>query len=130
MLNVKTWAASATVTEMVAPARKTATANGTGVDFILGSGKALFTLATSAGGGTAPTLDVKLQSSATQGGTYADITGAVFTQVTNAADATETITVDLDGIANRWIRAVITISGTSPTFDLSLTGLWFKAVTV
>ena len=127
-MNKIDWAAAATTVELIAPARKTSTATGTGVDLSLYAGKCLVVLTSSAGGGTTPTLDVKLQTSATVGGTYADISGATFTQVTDAADATEAIVVNLDGIATPFVRAVGTITGTSPTFDIGVTLIGMKQV--
>lgn len=116
----------ASVEEVLPGVRVTATGNGTGVDCQDYVGKAKFILITSAGGGTSPTLDVKLQDSA-DNSTWADISGATFTQVTDAADATEAISVDIDG-ADRYIRAVKTVTGTSPTFDCGLVMVGCKQV--
>jgi hypothetical protein len=41
-------------------------------------------LDSAAGGGSSPTLDIKLTECATTGGTYTDLSGATFTQVTVA----------------------------------------------
>lgn len=105
--------------EVLAPKRATATANGTGIDMQDYVGDVVVTLSSSAGGGTSPTLDVKLQECDTSGGTYTDITGATFTQVTGAADSTESIVLNADS-AKRYVRAVETIGGTTPTFDRAL----------
>lgn len=106
------------VVEAAPAVRRTATANGSGVSVANYVGTAAFVLQSSAGGGTSPTLDVKLQQSSDDGGSdaYADISGATFTQLTDAADTTEAIYVDLDG-SEQYIRCVFTIGGTSPTFD-------------
>lgn len=108
------------IEELLAPARATASANGSAVDIKDYVGKVKVVLATSAGGGTTPTLDVKLQESADGSSGWTDISGAAFTQVTDAADATEAIGLNVDGV-ERYIRAVETLGGTSPTFDRSLT---------
>lgn len=67
--------------------------------------------------GTTPTLDVKLQESDTSGGTYSDISGATFTQVT-ASNNQQTIQVA--NRTKRYVRAVATIAGTSPSFPCSV----------
>jgi len=115
-----------TTIELVAPARKTATANGTGFDLRDYDGETKIILSTSAGGGTTPTLDVKIQDSA-DNSTFTDVSGKAFAQVTDAADYTG----DLEIVCNevrRYIRAVITITGTSPTFDMALVAVAKKQV--
>lgn len=111
---------------VLAPARKTASENGAAIDLQQYVGDVKVVLSTSAGGGTSPTLDVKLQESDTSGGTYTDIAGAAFAQVTAAA-LTTALTVNADS-AKRYIRAVTTIGGTSPTFDLALVAVGVKQV--
>lgn len=85
------------------------------VTFVLDSGAAT--------AGTTPTLAVKLQSSTASDGTgdaFADISGATFTTVTDAAASLQTITLPIDA-QERYIRAVATIGGTStPTFQFSV----------
>ena len=102
----------------------TASGNGTGIDITDYVGLAAVTLSAKNVAGTNPTLIVKLQDSA-DNSTFADISGAVFTTVTEAgtlAATLEKITVNLDS-ARRYIRAVKTIGGTSsPQFLLSCTG--------
>lgn len=96
----------------------TATGNETGVDVTQFTGEIAVMLASKATAGTTPTLDVKLQESDTLGGTYTDIAGAVFTQVTNAgssAPVLQKIAVKVDSVKN-FIRAVRTVGGTSPAF--------------
>lgn len=110
------------VTAVLAPARKTVSENGGAIDLQQYVGDYKVILSTSAGGGTAPTLDIKLQESDASGGTFTDIGGAAFTQVTAAAASTQSITLNADA-AKRYIRAVTTIAGTSPTFDLALVGV-------
>lgn len=106
------------VIELIAPARKTATANGTGVDLRDYEGKVTAILTSSAGGGTSPTLAVKIQDSA-DNSSFADVSGLTFTGLTGAADATEAIGFEADSV-RRYVRAVITIGGTSPTFDMAV----------
>jgi len=101
----------------------TATGNGTGVDMQDYVGQVAVVLASKNTAGTNPTLDVKLQDSA-DNSTFADITGATFTQVTNAntsAAVSEKITININGAA-RYVRAVATIGGTSsPAFMTACT---------
>lgn len=115
------------VIEMLAPARKTTTETGSAIDLQQYVGAMKVVLSSSAGGGTTPTLDVKLTECDTSGGTYTDVSGAAFTQVTNAADSTEAITLNADS-CKRYIKAVATIAGTSPTFDMALVAVGVKQV--
>lgn len=114
------------VTAVLAPARKTASENGSAIDLQQYVGDYKVVLSTSAGGGTSPTLDVKLQDS-DDASTFADISGAAFTQVTSAAASTQSVDLNADAV-KRYIRAVTTITGTSPTFDMALVGVGVKQV--
>lgn len=105
-------------------AARTTTGNGTAVDVQLYDGDLIFILDSAAGTGTTPTLDIKLQSSDTSGGTYTDIAGATFTQVTTSASQ-QTITVSKDE-NRRWFRIVYTISGTTPSFTFSVNAVGVK----
>jgi hypothetical protein len=100
------------------PAARTATANGTGVDVTDFEGVAFALLTSAAGTGTSPTLDVKLQDS-DDNSTFADISGATFTQVTNAAASQQLKAIDLSA-ARKFVRAVATIAGTSPSFTCAV----------
>lgn len=114
------------VTAVLAPARKTASENGSAIDLQQYVGDYKVVLSTSAGGGTSPTLDVKLQDS-DDASTFADISGAAFTQVTSAAASTQSVDLNANAV-KRYIRAVTTITGTSPTFDMALVGVGVKQV--
>lgn len=85
--------------------------------------EALITLSVGAVSGTSPTLDVKVQSSATSGGTYADITGAVFGQKTSGGSITApnvfVSRLQLDG-QRPFLKVVATIAGTTPSFALAV----------
>ena len=108
---------------------RTASANGTGFD-LEGSngaeGEAIIILASdAASAGTSPTLDVKLQESSDDS-TYTDISGATFTQVTDAAQALEKISINTNDV-KRYLRAVGTIGGTSsPAFTYSVALVYGK----
>lgn len=95
---------------------RTATLTGTAFDLQDYQGQVAITLMSDIGTGNADnTLNAKVQTSTTSGGSYSDISGAAFTEVTNAAGSTETILVDTR-VASRWIRFVGTKAGTSPSF--------------
>lgn len=113
--------------ELIAPSVNTTTATGTGVDVTAYEGVAVAVLDTTDGTGTTPTLDVKLQSCDTVGGTYADITGATFTQVTDGSGSggVEVIAFVVAN-AKAFVRAVATIAGSTPEFTLSVTFLGMK----
>lgn len=107
-------------------AARTATGNGTAVDLQVYEGDLVVILdSAAAGAGTNPTLDIKLQGSDTQGGTYADISGAAFTQVTNTASQ-QTLVISKSENP-RWLRIVYTIGGTSsPSFTFSVNAVGVK----
>jgi len=103
------------VKALLPPAARTATANGTGLDIkdFLGGGTVV--LHSAAGGGTTPTMNVKLQDSA-DNSTFADVSGKTFTEVDDTAGGSlQEMEVDLDSL-RRYIRLVVTIAGTSPSF--------------
>lgn len=104
----------------VTPAALTASANGTGID-CSGYEEVVYTLHVGAVSGTSPTLDVKIQESATLGGTYSDITGAAFAQVTNANHQLHLST--RVNSAKPFQRVVTTIAGTSPSFTAGVLAL-------
>lgn len=103
--------------EMAANAVRTSTLTATGVDLSDYSGAMHFVLMSSAAtAGTTPTLNVKLQHSDSLSTGYEDVSGATFTEVTDAADLTEMLTLDVDSM-KQFVRVVGTIGGTStPTF--------------
>lgn len=105
----------ANVAELAANATRTTTLTATGAEVLDYGGTAQLVLQSTAGTGTTPTLDVKIQDSATLGGTYTDITGATFARVTDAADVTEMIPLNI-GDVKEFIRVVGTIGGTTPSF--------------
>lgn len=109
----------ANLIEIVPVTTATSTHTGTGQDTQKYDGYAQFILTSAAGTGTSPTLDVKLQESDALGSGYTDIAGATFTQVTDAADASEMIQVDM-AARKKYIRAVGTIAGTTPSFDFAV----------
>ena len=102
---------------------KTATGNGTGIDLQGYEGDILFVLDSSAGGGSSPTLYVTIEDS-DDNSTFGSLSGAAFTQVTGSA-STQKLSISADE-CKRYVRVKFTIGGSSPTFDLSVTGLGLK----
>ena len=99
------------------PQAATASANGTGVD-TQGFAEGMVVLEVGAVSGTTPTLDVKLQES-DDNSTFTDISGATFTQVTAANSSQVKRLAELNVSRKRYIRAVATIAGTTPSFAVA-----------
>ena len=106
-----------TLTNVLPTAARTATANGTGFDAQTLRGRGLLILDSAAGTGTSPTLDVTIEDSA-DNSAYAAVSGLAFTRVINAASR-QSLSINLDG-TRRYIRAVSTIGGTTPSFTFSV----------
>lgn len=108
----------------------TATGNGTGVDIRDFVGELAVLLTAKNTAGATPTLDVTLEHS-DDDSTYAAISGAAFTQVTDAgtlAAVLEKITVRADQV-KRYVRAVKTLGGTtSPAFMTACVAVGVKQV--
>jgi len=108
------------------PQTLTATNNGLAVDAAAMGANALSArLSVGTVAGTTPTLNVKMQASPDGSGSWVDITGATFTQVTTSnQDQMIRFTVppaaSTTAPAYRYVRAVATIGGTSPAFALSV----------
>ena len=105
---------------LAAAAQRTSTLTGTGIDVLDYEGVTLAVLNASAGTGTTPTLDVKLQHS-DDDSTYADVTGAAFTQVTDAAETAgvQVLKVNVSDL-KRYVRVIGTIAGTTPSFEFGV----------
>lgn len=99
----------------IRPVTATATTTGSAVD-TKGYNSAAVILEVGTVSGTTPTLDVKLQECATSGGTYTDVSGAVFTQVTATGNSQILRIEDLGVTRKRYLKAVGTIAGTTPSF--------------
>lgn len=96
------------------PQALTATGNGTGVD-TQGYDDAMVVLETGAVSGTTPSMTVKIQES-DDNSTFTDITGATFTAVTASNNSQVLRVTELNITRKRYLRAVATISGTTPSF--------------
>ncbi len=110
------------ITAAVASASVTATATSGAIDLKEFDGDVLLVLNCAAGTGSSPTLDIKVQDSDETGGTYGDLSGAAFTQVTDSASV-QTLEVNKDE-CKRFIKIVQTVGGSSPVFvyGISLVG--------
>jgi Bbp16 len=118
--------AQATGVELAPAASRTSTVTGTGIDVLEYEGVALVLLNASAGTGTSPTLDVKLQHS-DDDSTYEDVTSGAFSQVTDAAETAGVKVMKLNvSDLKRYLRVVGTIAGTTPSFDF---GVEFVGIT-
>ncbi len=110
----------------VRPQAATATVTGGGVD-TQGYNSAMAVLEVGAVSGTTPTLDVKIQDSA-DNVSFADVAGLTFTQVT-ASNNSQVLRID--GLNTpqhrRYLRAVGTIGGTTPSFALAIEVLLGRA---
>ncbi len=102
------------ITAAVASASVTATATSSAIDLKEFDGDVLLVLNCAAGTGSSPTLDIKVQDSDETGGTYGDLSGATFTQVTTSASV-QTLEVNKDE-CKRFIKIVQTVGGSSPVF--------------
>lgn len=105
------------VTMIQALAAQTTTANGTGTDngALTSLGASAYLMVTAMSGTGGPTLAVKLQHS-TDNITYVDL--ITFTTVT-AANKSERKAIPA-GTVNRWLRAIWTITGTTPSFTFTV----------
>ena len=113
-----------TVVAGVATAAVTSTATSSAIDLLEYDGDVMLILDSAAGGGSSPTLDIKLTESDETGGTYTDLSGATFTQVTGSASM-QTLAINKDS-SKRFIRIVQTIGGSSPTFTFSINLIGLK----
>ena len=107
-----------TVTAGVATAAVTATATSSAIDLLEFDGDILLVLDSAAGTGSSPTLDIKLTNSDASSGTYTDLSGATFTQVTGSASM-QTLVINKDS-AERYVKIVQTIGGSTPSFTFSI----------
>jgi hypothetical protein len=118
--------AQATGVELAPAASRTSTLTGNGIDVLEYEGVALVLLNASAGTGTNPTLDVKLQHS-DDDSSYEDVTSGAFSQVTDAAETAGVKVMKLNvSDLKRYLRIVGTIAGTTPSFDF---GVEFVGIT-
>lgn len=108
---------------------RTSNLDGTAIDLNDYEGDVVVILDVAAGGTS--TLDVKIQSSDTSGGSYGDVTTAFFrggSEVASAAVAFSQVSTSASkqylvfpkGAAKRWIKAVSTTSSSSHTYSINV----------
>ena len=122
IIDLKNAFTRATVSDIAA---RTSTLTTSGVDLQTYVGQVVVGQLVGTVSGTTPTLDGKIQSSA-DNSTWADVTGATFTQVT-ASNSSQFIAVDTR-LASRYIRYVGTVAGTTPSFTMGVQLLGQKQV--
>jgi len=122
IIDLKNGLTRATVSHIAA---RTSTLTTSGVDLQSYIGQVVIGQLVGTVSGTTPTLDGKIQSSA-DNSTWADVTGATYTQATASNDV-QFIAVDTR-LASRYVRYVGTVAGTSPSFTMGVQLLGQKQV--
>lgn len=105
-----------TVRTVVKANQYSADAAAAGVDCLALKGQAVAAISVNAISGTLPTCDIKLQECATENGTYTDVPGGAFTQVTTV-DGDQGIVIDLSA-RKRWLGFDINLGGTTPVYGI------------
>ena len=98
------------VLELQVSATVTSTQDSAEDDLTDYTGNVIVILNSALGTGTTPTLDCKVQDATTSGGSFADVSGAVFTQVTDGAKSFQILRLDADA-SRGFIKIVETIAG-------------------
>lgn len=104
----------------VLSATKTATGQDAGVGLGGPAAFLVFNTNVTAASGTTPSLTVKLQDSLDGGVSWADITGATTASLTTTGNSTIRVTAPIGDM----VRAVWTITGTTPSFTFTVDA-WF-----
>lgn len=105
--------------ELAVSGARTTTLTGTAIDISQYQGVLKIIQDSAAGTGTTPTLDGKIQTGdQSNGSDAADVSGAVFTQVTTAASK-QALGVDTRNLKT-YIRYVGPITGTTPSFNFAV----------
>jgi len=106
-------------TSPIPPQRLTVTVNLTGIDVSEFQDMVKLCLAVDSVSGASRTMDIEITDGLTLGGAYASMVPAVnFTQV-GLTDSEQEIDLNIDS-ARPFIRAEVTIAGTTPIFETSL----------
>jgi hypothetical protein len=98
---------------------RTATFTGIGQDVSSFEGHAIAILDASPVSGTTPTLDAKLQECDTLNGTYTDVAGGGFAQVTTGAAVIQKLAFEISAV-KKFLRVLVTLAGTSPVYNGSV----------
>ena len=106
-------------TSLVPPARHITTANGTGIDVSEFQDMIKLVLLVQSVSGAGRTLDIEITDGLTLGGSYASLSPAVnFVQITTT-DSEQELDIYVDR-ARPFIRAEMTIAGSTPIFEVAL----------
>lgn len=111
--------------EVFASAARTTTATSSALDR-QNFGRAtewLFLVSSAAGTGTTPTLNIKVQHSE-DNSSWSDVSGGAFTQITTVASFQEKQIKNV----GRYVRAVATIAGTTPSFNFCVIAIAGEAL--
>ena len=110
-----------TALRLAPPVARTSSLDGTPIDLLDYEGVGDFLLnASAATAGTTPTLNCKLQHCDTSGGTYADVTGGAFVEVTDVAGTAGVQVLKLNvSDLKRYAKLVGAIAGENASFDFS-----------
>ena len=107
---------NATILSLIAAQAVTANLNGTGVDIHNMKGDAVVVLDVGTPSGTGETLNVKLQDSP-DNSTWTDVPGAAFPQDGTTGGIASLVIRPNE--RSKYLRAVATVAGTSPSYPLS-----------
>lgn len=120
---------NADVQQMEANDIRTSTLTGTAFDVREYVGDILVILHSDAGTGTTPTLDGKIQDSATSGGSFVNVSGATFAEIDDTAGgAHETIIIPANSV-KRWLKFIGTIAGdANESFGFGVTIIGIKKI--
>jgi len=106
-------------TSLIPPAQHIVTVNGTGIDVSEFQDMIKLILLVQSVSGAGRTLDIEITDGLTLGGAYASMVPAVnFTQITTT-DSEQEIDIYIDR-ARPFIRAELTIAGTTPIYEAAL----------
>jgi hypothetical protein len=106
-------------TSLLPPGRLTVTVNGTGVDVSELQDMVKLILMAESVSGASRTLDIEITDGLTLAGAYASLVPPInFVQVTTA-DSEQELDINIERARN-FIRAEVTITGTTPIYETSL----------
>lgn len=124
-MNVNNLGDASVLTDVHPTAARTATGQTAAVDLRTYQGDVALILDAAAGTGTTPTCDIKIQDSDDGSTGWNDVSGATFTQLVTTASR-QKLALNKDAV-KRYIRAVYTIAGTTPSYTFSVNCLgWPK----
>jgi len=106
-------------TDLIPLAEHTVTVNGTGISVAELQDMVKLILLVDSKSGAGRTLDIEIEDGDTLGGAYASLSPPVTFAQVGVTDAQEAIDLKIDS-TRAFIRAALTIAGTSPVFHVGL----------